>query len=138
MAFGAGASSIPTRPAVRGAEKLIVSERDAAIFHLTHDRELPFFANPLSAEGEKQHHEEDDGEITLKGTDDQSTAWFQYVDLSKGDPPLKRPHESTTIQLFYDLFFVANLTTFTSVHEINDKNSKHPKLICTYKLQLIT
>ncbi|KAI9698468.1 MAG: hypothetical protein M1836_004049 [Candelina mexicana] len=31
-----------------------------------------------------------------------------------------RHEDATTIELFFDLFFVANLTTFTIVHEIND------------------
>lgn len=32
------------------------------------------------------------------------------------------PH-STNVELFYDLFFVANLTAFTAVHEVNDAPS---------------
>jgi hypothetical protein len=36
------------------------------------------------------------------------------------DMPVFKPHrESSTIELFYDLFFVANLTVFTKNHEIN-------------------
>ncbi|CZR62602.1 uncharacterized protein PAC_12499 [Phialocephala subalpina] len=35
-------------------------------------------------------------------------------------PEFKRYEEATNIELFYDLFFVANLTTFTDVHDIND------------------
>ncbi|PVH70065.1 hypothetical protein DL98DRAFT_554181 [Cadophora sp. DSE1049] len=34
-------------------------------------------------------------------------------------PEFKRYEDATNIELFYDLFFVANLTTFTDVHEIN-------------------
>ncbi|XMA16151.1 hypothetical protein WAI453_008942 [Rhynchosporium graminicola] len=34
-------------------------------------------------------------------------------------PEFKRYEDATNIELFYDLFFVANLTTFTEVHEIN-------------------
>lgn len=33
----------------------------------------------------------------------------------------KPRHESTAIELFYDLFFVANLTVFTDNNEISDK-----------------
>jgi hypothetical protein len=34
--------------------------------------------------------------------------------------PVFKPHrEASTIELFYDLFFVANLTVFTKNHEIN-------------------
>lgn len=34
-------------------------------------------------------------------------------------PEFKRYNEATNIELFYHLFFVANLTTFTDAHEIN-------------------
>ena len=40
-----------------------------------------------------------------------------------GLPQFVRHEESTTIELFYDLFFVANLTTFTSVHEVNSRKA---------------
>jgi hypothetical protein len=35
-------------------------------------------------------------------------------------PEFKRYEEATNIELFYDLFFVANLTTFTDAHDINE------------------
>ncbi|KFY41543.1 hypothetical protein V495_04899 [Pseudogymnoascus sp. VKM F-4514 (FW-929)] len=35
-------------------------------------------------------------------------------------PIFQRHEESTTIELFYDLFFVANLATFSNIHEINN------------------
>jgi hypothetical protein len=38
-------------------------------------------------------------------------------------PSFHRHAEATTAELFYDLFFVANLTTFTSMLEINDSKS---------------
>jgi low temperature requirement protein LtrA len=38
-------------------------------------------------------------------------------------PSFHRHAEATTAELFYDLFFVANLTTFTSMLEINDHKS---------------
>lgn len=41
------------------------------------------------------------------------------VDLAAlGRPLFQRHEESTTIELFYDLFFVANLANFSSIHEI--------------------
>ncbi|KAF8861148.1 hypothetical protein BDZ45DRAFT_648053 [Acephala macrosclerotiorum] len=40
--------------------------------------------------------------------------------LMRESPEFKRYEEATNIELFYDLFFVANLTTFTDVHDIND------------------
>ncbi|KAF1838451.1 hypothetical protein BDW02DRAFT_636499 [Decorospora gaudefroyi] len=38
-------------------------------------------------------------------------------------PAFQRHAETTTQELFFDLYFVANLTTFTSVKEINDSTS---------------
>ncbi|KAG4436442.1 hypothetical protein IFR05_008076 [Cadophora sp. M221] len=38
-------------------------------------------------------------------------------------PQFQRHEEATTIELFYDLFFVANLTTFTSLHKINEPSA---------------
>ena len=42
--------------------------------------------------------------------------------------------EATPIELFYDLFFVANLTTVTGVHYITEKSSKMiaPLRLLTY------
>ena len=41
-------------------------------------------------------------------------------------PVFNEHHESSTIELFYDLFFVANLTTFTTNHEIVNQESQSP------------
>jgi low temperature requirement protein LtrA len=38
-------------------------------------------------------------------------------------PEFQRHAEITKIELFYDLFFVANLTIFSSIHEINDRKT---------------
>ncbi|RPA87189.1 hypothetical protein BJ508DRAFT_321078 [Ascobolus immersus RN42] len=58
----------------------------------------------------------------------ESIPWFanplKYSETDNdGYALVERKHESTTIELFYDLFFVGNLTTFTYVHEINDMKS---------------
>ncbi|KAL8950484.1 MAG: hypothetical protein Q9183_007519, partial [Haloplaca sp. 2 TL-2023] len=41
-----------------------------------------------------------------------------------GAPAFRERGEASSIELFYDLFFVANLTSFTTVHAIDDRNSK--------------
>ena len=38
-------------------------------------------------------------------------------------PSFRRYEEATNLELFYDLFFVANLTTFTDTHEINQTSA---------------
>ncbi|RAL03612.1 uncharacterized protein BO80DRAFT_453263 [Aspergillus ibericus CBS 121593] len=43
------------------------------------------------------------------------------IDEKDGDRPhLRRQSEATPIELFFDLFFVANLSSFTATHEINN------------------
>lgn len=39
------------------------------------------------------------------------------------EPVFREHHESSTVELFFDLFFVANLATFTANHEIVDSSS---------------
>jgi hypothetical protein len=39
------------------------------------------------------------------------------------EPVFREHHESSTVELFFDLFFVANLATFTANHEIVDTSS---------------
>jgi hypothetical protein len=47
------------------------------------------------------------------------------------DVPIFKPHrESSTIELFYDLFFVANLTVFTKNHEVKSGKGE-PFQTCT-------
>ncbi|KAI9858825.1 MAG: hypothetical protein M1813_007292 [Trichoglossum hirsutum] len=41
----------------------------------------------------------------------------------EGHSEFSQREEASKIELFYDLFFVANLTTFTAVHEINDRKA---------------
>ena len=42
--------------------------------------------------------------------------------MTDGRPRLYRHSDATPIELFFDLFFVANLSTFTATHEINNVN----------------
>lgn len=46
--------------------------------------------------------------------------------ISSTDGPIlyKTRHEASTIELFYDLFFVANLATFTAAHKHSDAECK--------------
>jgi hypothetical protein len=43
------------------------------------------------------------------------------------NPQFRHYEETSNIQLFFDLFFVANLTTFTKKHEVNSLESKPAK-----------
>lgn len=47
--------------------------------------------------------------------------------ISSTDGPIlyKTRHEASTIELFYDLFFVANLATFTAAHNHSDAECEY-------------
>ncbi|KAH7073713.1 hypothetical protein BKA63DRAFT_39264 [Paraphoma chrysanthemicola] len=68
---------------------------------------------------EKTHHHG-----SVDSDPEASIPEFENMDESLHDNPAFHRHaEATTHELFYDLFFVANLTTFTSMLEINDRHS---------------
>ena len=86
---------------------------------------LKFIASPLK----HVEHSEKEEKAPLGGSDqsfhktntDTEVLPFQNNDGALHDTlEFHRHEEATTGELFYDLFFVANLTTFTSLLEIND------------------
>jgi hypothetical protein len=99
-----------------------------------HDEKPPlsFFASPLLHGDEStpkhahsQAHSTYSDDVELR-TDMHTTMSVPFAN-NEGElhdtPVFHRHAEATTAELFYDLFFVANLTTFTSGLEINDRNS---------------
>ena len=108
-------------------EEVIAGEEDETTFSLSHPKHVPLFSSPL--ESPKPDHG-NHGDTLLKQPQHSSRATSgDHTPLSleekpehrdPDEPVLKKAHESSVIQLFYDLFFVANLTTFTEVHAIND------------------
>lgn len=88
-----------------------------------HYHALPIIASPLQGEGEVEHghghgHEEHTYTQPVEG---KGLAHDQVSPIAQDDVPVFRPkEEASTIELFYDLFFVANLTSFTNIHPIAD------------------
>jgi hypothetical protein len=84
---------------------------------LTHGRKAPSIPVPeLSISGP----------IDLVGVPKQDAEIYKErleVPECRDTPEFQRFQETTNIELFYDLFFVANLTTFTDVLDINDVES---------------
>ena len=79
-------------------------------------KRLPWFGTPVDThDGSHGHHHSHDD------SNSETQSWEEKHGVEDGYPRLHKAHEAPVIQLFYDLFFVANLTTFTSVHEINDR-----------------
>lgn len=79
-------------------------EQTSLTHHGTHSSH-----DSVSQPGKTMHHhsEERDDE----GSQD---------DYLNDRPAFRRHAEATNAELFYDLFFVANLTVFTNIHELND------------------
>ena len=107
--------------------------------HHHEEKPLSFFSSPLHEPGHghgysspHEKHEStspahaygSDVEDARLKTSDSNVVPFENMDEELHDSPAFHRHaEATTAELFYDLFFVANLTTFTSNLEINDKHS---------------
>ena len=93
---------------------------------------LTFFASPLRAYRPTAQHVYNSTPPTHSGDDVEyqknmhTTTSVPFLNTDAdvhNTPDFHRHAEATTAELFYDLFFVANLTTFTSMLEINDRNS---------------
>jgi hypothetical protein len=89
---------------------------------------LKLLANPLliretsvsSEHGSQQQHEP-----WLRTHEVQAVENYEPVEGVdyRAVPEFKKRTETTNIELFYDLFFVANLTSFSTNHEITDTDS---------------
>lgn len=86
------------------------------------DGHLPLFKSPLLHPGDGGHHGPSPGPEESKAVHGSETSMMlENNDEALHDMPQFHHHEeSTNAELFYDLFFVANLTVFTNVHEVND------------------
>lgn len=88
-------------------------------------RALPLIATPLEQEGGHGHphghnHSEDQEQDFKK-----PGVYTSEIAVIRDDTPaFREKEEASTIELFYDLFFVANLTSFTTIHAIDDRTSK--------------
>lgn len=92
-------------------------------------RVLPLFATPLEQEGGHGHHQgHSNSEPSFEQEQNfKSDGHIREIEVIRDDTPaFREKEEASTIELFYDLFFVANLTSFTNVHAIDDRSSKQP------------
>ena len=95
--------------------------------HHHEEKPLSFFASPLHVGGHTHtqppsyshvsHVPSTDGsDLEHQKTANTNNVPFDNMDCELHDNPAFHRHaEATTAELFYDLFFVANLTTFTSM-----------------------
>ena len=137
-------SSRPTL--LTSLSEVLTADLDDSKFHFLHPRRIPLIQNPLDPDLVAQGGgEEADTElapeqsreaqpeakpaaVVVKNGAGEHHRHLHFgpdpFELAPDEPPLRFQTESNTIQLFYDLFFVANLTTFTAKHEINDGSRK--------------
>lgn len=94
-------------------------------------RALPFIATPLEQdEGHGKHHSNpSEGSLDSAKNSNPSVDSSETTVVRQNRPSFRKKDEATTIELFYDLFFVANLTSFTSVHAIDSRSSKSLSLL---------
>lgn len=108
--------------------EVLVPESDVHIFAISHPEHLSLIETPLASEdhianGHHSHPEIKSSHVTEQEITHGSDASDHSVEKRERDPEepvLKRAHEASTIQLFFDLYFVANLTTFSGQHEIHN------------------
>ena len=117
--------------------EVIVPEEDHNTFSISHPQHLLLIDTPLAAEDDTHHGHASHStappktpshavhEFRNDSTSSSSESGNGHAVIGNPDQPtLKRAHEAPTIQLFFDLFFVANLTTFTTIHEVDDWSSE--------------
>lgn len=84
-------------------------------------RALPLIASPL--------HRDDDcgtaGNCSDQFTVEKSQPRVSIHERDEGTPAFREREEASSIELFFNLFFVANLTSFTNVHPIDDRESMY-------------
>ncbi|KAF2234411.1 hypothetical protein EV356DRAFT_532972 [Viridothelium virens] len=96
--------------------------------HHPGDGRIQLFASPL-AEREDQSSDYTVGKNAIVRERESSTStppsppehlpYLNHDESLHANPAFRRHAEATAAELFFDLFFVANLTTFTHIHEIN-------------------
>lgn len=100
--------------------------RNPSMVSVNYRKHTPWIASPLDREVREKHAS---GQILPLPHDEEAAGQNKAVDWSPPHhhdanlPPFKHHAESSTVELFYDLFFVANLATFTANHDIVDANS---------------
>ena len=95
--------------------------------HHEEKKPLSLFASPLDEHTSQQAasiSSHDTEEPQKPAHHDVEETPFENMNGAIIENPAYRHHaEATTSELFYDLFFVANLTSFTSLKEINDHSA---------------
>ncbi|KAL9594218.1 MAG: hypothetical protein Q9219_007151 [cf. Caloplaca sp. 3 TL-2023] len=90
-------------------------------------RALPLIASPLEPTSSEQRERGIPEQVSRRRLSEGKTQPTNSIDEHHDDMiRFREREEASSIELFYDLFFVANLTSFTTVHPIDDKPSLSP------------
>jgi hypothetical protein len=122
----------------------LTADLDVAKFGFLHPKHVPLIKSPLVHGDQPQESEQTpesnpqkETRTTVQSTNGghspplhHHTSPFEY---DPDQPQLRYETESSTIQLFYDLFFVANLTTFTGKHDVTDGGSKFQPILAIHR-----
>ncbi|MCJ1383840.1 hypothetical protein MMC17_006954 [Xylographa soralifera] len=118
-------------------QQVFIAEKDETSFPHKKPKYTPLIKSPLKQNNRHHRHDghrkirsasvdavHDRVETQQEEQEEEEEEEEREIELlEEGEPELHRARETSVVQLFYDLFFVANLTTFTSVHEISDTDS---------------
>ena len=95
-------------------------------------RSLPWFASPLEEHSEHplaHHSREHDAEAPYDTSPEKEQTEHQTHPALDRELTFREREEASSIELFYDLFFVANLSSFTGTHDIDSATSMPVKSI---------
>ncbi len=91
---------------------------------------LPLIASPLEGDGDHSHHGGHSSQPESQGYELKGGGYEGVVAVPDDQPMFREKEEASTMELFYDLFFVANLTSFTNVHAIDSSKSEYSTNHC--------
>jgi len=114
----------------------ITADLDEVKFKFIHPRHIQLYEIPLKDGPQLQEGEQTpdsvppkEAQTTVQPTDDPPLRHHQSpFDYDPDEPQIRYATETGSIQLFYDLFFVANLTSFTSHYEVTTRGCKFPSI----------
>jgi hypothetical protein len=108
--------------------------------HSAHEKQgyLPLLANPINEDvlevvsGNSSDLEKTNTHTSTLASSNDTSTLAGNGRTSRGNIIIYKQHtEASTIELFYDLFFVANLAYFTAMHQHTDAE-------CTYHYQIVS
>ncbi|KAL8688258.1 MAG: hypothetical protein Q9218_005788, partial [Villophora microphyllina] len=124
---------MPARPITTHSQRPVAIIAMESVAKLRY-RALPLIASPWEHESH-QHHSYQHGSpqsTSAEPLTEKPEPVISVRERRSSTPAFRQRQEASSIELFYDLFFVANLTSFTTVHAIDDSESKRdPSLLGT-------